>query len=234
MSAAIAIFAKAPVAGQVKTRLVPPLSPEEAAAVARACLEATLRRFVPALEAPVTLFLDGEADGALRALAGSLGVEIAAQVGADLGARLEAAFRLLRAGGAGRTVAVGSDSPTLDPAWVAQAVGSLEKHDVVVGPAEDGGYYLIGLRAEAPELFRDIPWSTDRVAEATLARANALGLAVDVLPAWYDVDDIPTLRRALADGGELFPESIHRLVGDRASAVTGQNPPTPRPLSPAR
>ena len=134
MSAAIAIFAKAPVPGRVKTRLVPPLSPEGAAAVARACLEATLRRFASVPEAPITLFLDGEADGALRALAGSLGIGIAPQVGADLGTRLEAAFGSLRAGGAAKTVALGSDSPTVDPAWIARAVASLDAHDVVIGP----------------------------------------------------------------------------------------------------
>ncbi|HYR69360.1 MAG TPA: TIGR04282 family arsenosugar biosynthesis glycosyltransferase [Candidatus Dormibacteraeota bacterium] len=227
MSAAIAIFAKAPIPGRVKTRLVPPLSREEAAAVARACLETTLRRFAPLLEAPIALFLDGEADGTLRALAGSLGVGIVPQVGADLGARLEGAFRSLREGGATKTVALGSDSPTVNPAWIAHAIASLDTHDAVIGPTEDGGYYLIGLRAPAPELFRDIPWSTDRVARATLARASALGLAVDLLPAWYDVDDIPTLRRALADGAEYFPDSIHRLVDARSSAVTASNPSSP-------
>ncbi|HEY6221307.1 MAG TPA: TIGR04282 family arsenosugar biosynthesis glycosyltransferase, partial [Candidatus Eisenbacteria bacterium] len=148
MSTAIAILAKAPTPGRVKTRLVPPLTPGEAAAVARSCLEATLRRFAPVLEAPLTLFLDGEADGALRALAGSLGVGIAPQVGADLGARLEAAFGSMRQGGAGKTVALGSDSPTINPAWIARAIASLDTHDVVIGPTEDGGYYLIGLRAE--------------------------------------------------------------------------------------
>ena len=217
MSAAIAIFAKAPMPGRVKTRLVPPLSPEEAAAVARACLETTLRRFAPAHEAPITLFLDGEPDRAVRELVGSLGIGIAPQVGADLGARLEAAFGLLREGGATKTVAIGSDSPTVDPAWIVRAITSLDTHDVVIGPTEDGGYYL----------FRDIPWSTDSVAGATLARASALGLTVDLLPTWYDVDDIATLRRALADGAEYFPASIHRLVADRASAVTASNPGSP-------
>ncbi len=230
MSAAIAIFAKAPIPGRVKTRLVPPLSPEEAAAVARACLETTLRRFAPVLEAPITLFLDGEADRELRALAGSLGVRLAPQVGADLGSRLEAAFASLRAGGVRKTVALGSDSPTVNPAWIARAVASLDAHDVVIGPTEDGGYYLIGLRADAPELFRGIPWSTDRVARATLDRAGAIGLAVDVLPAWYDIDDIPTLRRALADGAEHFPDSVHRLMETHSSAVTAPAPPSPSPV----
>jgi len=227
MSAAVAILAKAPVPGRVKTRLVPPLTPEEAATVARACLETTLRRLVPAGGAPITLFLDGEADGALQAVARSLGVGVVPQVGADLGARLEAAFRSLRESGATRTLALGSDSPTVNPAWIARAIESLDTDDVVIGPTEDGGYYLIGLRGSTPALLRDIPWSTDSVAQATLDRARALGLSVDVLPEWYDIDDIPTLRRALADGAEYFPDSIHRLVALRLNAVTG--PPSPSP-----
>lgn len=212
MSSAIAILAKAPVPGRVKTRLVPPLTPEEAADVARACLETTLRRCAPALDAPITLFLDGEADRALQALAESLGVPIVPQVGADLGARLVEAFRLLRGRGAARTVALGSDSPTIDPAWIARAVASLDTHDAVIGPTEDGGYYLIGVRADIPELFRDIPWSTDSVARATLERASALGIAVDVLPTWYDVDDIASLRRALVDLELSLGAAPNRLV----------------------
>ena len=229
MTTAIAILAKAPAPGRVKTRLVPPLTPEEAAAVARACLDATLRRIAPAVDAPITLFLDGEPDGALRALAESLGVGIVPQIGVDLGARLEGAFGSLRRGGATKTVALGSDSPTIDPAWISRAIASLDTHDIVIGPSEDGGYYLIGLRAEVPELFRDIPWGTDGVAGATLARASNLGLAIDVLPAWYDVDDIATLRRALADGAEHFPTSIHRLVDARSSVITEPTPPSPSP-----
>jgi len=225
MSTAIAIFAKAPVPGRVKTRLVPPLAPEDAAAVARACLETTLRRFAPAaLNVPVTLFLDGEADRALQTLTESLGVPIVPQVGADLGARLAEAFRSLREGGAARIVVLGSDSPTIDVAWIARAIASLDSHDAVIGPTEDGGYYLIGLRAEVPELFREIPWSTDSVARATLERASALGIAVDVLPTWYDVDDIATLRRALAEGVGAFPEPIHRLVAAHAGPVLQSDP----------
>ena len=236
MSAAIAVFAKAPVPGRVKTRLVPPLTPEEAAAVARACLETTLRRFAPAVDAPITLFLDGEADSALQALAQSLGVPIVPQAGADLGARLVEAFRSLRGGGATITVALGSDGPTIDPAWIARAIASLDTHDVVIGPTEDGGYYLIGVRGNIPELFSKIPWSTDSVARATLERASALGIAVDVLPTWYDVDDIATLRRAIADGAGYLPEPIHRLVAARTTPVltggsklpfTGPTPPSP-------
>jgi rSAM/selenodomain-associated transferase 1 len=214
MSAAVAIFAKAPVPGGVKTRLVPPLTPEVAAAVARACLETTLRRFVPAVNAPFTLFLDGEADWALRVLAAELGVPIVPQVGADLGGRLVAAFRSLRQGGATRTLAIGSDSPTLDPSRIADAIAALDADDAVIGPTEDGGYYLIGVRGEVDGIFNEIPWSTGAVAQATLERAAALGLSVRKLPEWYDVDDIASLRRALADGVTLLHQGIAVPMGD--------------------
>ncbi len=224
MSAAIAIFAKAPVPGQVKTRLVPPLTPEEAATVARACLETTLRRFVPAVDAVFTVFLDGDADPALRALAQELRVPIFPQVGADLGARLATAFRSLREGGASKILALGSDSPTLDPAWIASAVAALDAHDVVIGPTEDGGYYLIGVRGTVEGIFEKIPWSTDGVARATLERAAALRLRVRQLPVWYDVDDVASLRRAMRDLGLTAPAFRGLKLPEEALRPSGAVP----------
>jgi uncharacterized protein len=220
MSAEVAIFAKAPVPGRVKTRLVPPLTPEEAAGVARACLEATLRRFVPAVDTRFTLFLDGEADSALRALAADLGVPIVAQVGEDLGARLKAAFSRMREDGASKVLALGSDSPTLDPSWIADAVAALDTADVVIGPTEDGGYYLIGCRGTTDGIFDEIPWSTDAVARVTLERANTLGLTVRLLPTWYDVDDIPTLQRALSEGVGYLSEPINHVLAHAAPVLS--------------
>ncbi len=199
--AAIAFFAKAPIPGRVKTRMVPPLTPDAAARIARGCLEISLRRFVPAVAAPFTLFLDGIADSALLDLAGALGVPIVPQARGDLGERLRAAYRVLREGGAGKTIAIGSDSPTLDPRWISDAIAALDTHDLVIGPCEDGGYYLIGSRDDVPEVFNEIPWSTADVTARTLERARALGLSVHELPVWYDVDDIPSLARAMADAG---------------------------------
>jgi len=202
------VFAKAPVPGKVKTRLVPPLSHAEAADVARACLETTLTRFAPA-SARRTLLLDGAADPDLRAICRSQRVTIARQSRGDLGARLRAAFR----GQRGPVIAMGSDSPTLDPARIEEAASALATRDVVLGPAEDGGYYLIGVRrAEASErLFRAIPWSTADVARITLDRARSLGLTVHLLPEWYDVDDPETLRRAIEDAAITETALARRL-----------------------
>lgn len=199
MSSAVALFAKAPEAGRVKTRMSPPLSPEDAARVALGCLEISLRRFVPAVDAPFTLFLDGAPGDHILELARSGHVAIVPQIDGGLGQRLQAAFASLRAQGHDTVVAIGSDSPTLDPARIREAVASLETHDVALGPCEDGGYYLIGVRGDRPEIFEDIPWSTPGVTRATRRRAATLGLTVRELPEWYDVDDLPSLTRAIAD-----------------------------------
>jgi hypothetical protein len=201
--AAIALFAKTPVPGRVKTRLAPPLGPVQAAHVARALLDLTLASIVPAVPARWTLFLDGPPDEALRAAARECGLDIEPQAAGDLGERLAAAFDVLRSRGAARTLAIGADSPTLDPARVREAIESLDDADVVLGPTEDGGYYLVGVRDARREIFRDIPWSTDAVLATTLDRARESRLTVRILAAWYDVDgpeDLRRLREELAEG----------------------------------
>jgi rSAM/selenodomain-associated transferase 1 len=193
--AAVALFAKAPVAGRVKTRLVPPLTPEEAARVARALLVATLETLVATLPVRWVLFLDGTADEELRALVTARGLTLRPQGEGDLGARLGAAFRALRAEGAARVIAVGADGPTLPPRLLGEAIDALLECDLVLGPTEDGGYYLVGTATSGDEIFRDIPWSTGSVLSTTLARAAESGRSVRLLPAWYDVDSVEDLRR---------------------------------------
>lgn len=202
---AIALFAKAPRAGSVKTRLCPPLTEGEAAALARVCLEATLSRFPVAVPGAWTLFLEGDPEPWLERLAAGRGVRIAPQGQGDLGARLSRAFRTLHAAGASRAVAIGSDSPTLDPARISAALHRLDHADAVLGPARDGGYYLIGIRPGREALFDGIPWSTTRVAAETRRRAAESGWVMAELPEWYDVDDAEDLRRAAADA-EACPE----------------------------
>lgn len=201
MNDAVALFGKAPVAGRVKTRLTPPLTPDEAAGIARASLEDTLRRFPRRVPATWTLFLDGDADPTIEAHASAAGVRLLPQGSGDLGERLARAFTLLRDEGAARVVAVGTDSPTLDPAWIGDGLAALRESDVAIGPADDGGYYLIGAgpRVDVAALFRAIPWSTAAVARVTGERAAALGLAAATLPEWYDLDDAAALRRAAGD-----------------------------------
>jgi len=205
----IALFAKAPLAGRVKTRLVPPLTHEDAARVARASLEDTARFIVPAVPYSWTLFLDGEADPPMRRLAEETGLAILPQQGADLGARLTAAFRELRARRASRVLAIGSDSPTLDPERILEAVESLAVCEVALGPTEDGGYYLIGTRGARESIFEEIPWGSAATAATTLDRARAEGLEVRLLAPWYDLDDTVSLKRAYEAAG---PRSALRGV----------------------
>jgi rSAM/selenodomain-associated transferase 1 len=193
---AIALFAKAPLPGRVKTRLVPPLDHDDAARIARASLEDTARFLVPAISASWTLFLDGESDSSLRALADEAGLPIVPQRGEDLGERLTHAFRQLRSEGATRVLAIGSDSPTLDPERIVEAIDALAVCDVALGPTEDGGYYLIGTSGSHEAIFHGIPWGSDGTAATTLDRARALELEVRLLAPWYDLDDAASLHRA--------------------------------------
>jgi hypothetical protein len=111
-----------------------------------------------------------------------------AQSDGDLGRRLLAAFTAARDAGIGRAVMVGTDCPELQAAHLEQALQALGDHDLVLGPAADGGYYLIGARRPCPGLFRDMPWSTDRVLALTLARARDAGLRVRLLDLLRDLD----------------------------------------------
>ena len=111
------------------------------------------------------------------------------QADADLGERLKQFFTQARQHGFARIVAIGTDSPTLPVAWVEQAFALLENHEVVIGPALDGGYYLIGASKELP-LFEAIPWSSSRVLAATVERLQTGDARLALLPPWYDVDTV--------------------------------------------
>ena len=206
---AIAAMAKVPVAGEVKTRLCPPLHPEEAASLARCFLQDRVEQ-LGELTACDRLVAYAPAGGAaaLRALVPA--VRLVPQVGADLGMRMHRLLSDLLAEGYTGAVAVGTDTPTLPTAYLAEACRVLAagEADVALGPAEDGGYYLVGLGAPAPELFVDVPWGTSTVYRATLAHARALGRRIAVLPVWFDVDharDLTRLGREPAEGEPYRP-----------------------------
>jgi hypothetical protein len=223
--AAIVVMAKAPRSGEVKTRLSPPLSPGECAALA-ACFFADVTMAAAALVP--TLFVAYSPAGGRDVLASLLPSRVAArwleQRGADLGERLAAATGEVFARGFGPIVVVGTDSPTLPPEHVAAAIRALEagEADVTLGPADDGGYYLVGLRRTAPRLFERVEWGTPRVYEQTARNARALSLRLAELPRWYDVDtpaDLERLGRELAtdeDARRRAPLTTRRLLGVEA------------------
>jgi hypothetical protein len=200
---ALAVMAKAPVAGAVKTRLCPPLRPDEAATLARCFLEDRVEQ-VAALPAadPVVAYAPAGRGREVCALLPA-GVRLLPQAAGDLGVRLDALLSGLLAEGYAGAIALGTDTPTLPTAYVEQACAALAAPDgdVVLGPSEDGGYYLIGLRRPAPALFDAMRWSTATVCAETLARARAAGRRVRLLPRWFDVDRPPDLARLRAPAG---------------------------------
>jgi len=215
MSRALAIFAKVPVPGRVKTRMTPPLTLDEATRVAWICLGETVRRLVPPPHvAQGYLFLDGPASPEIRYLAAERRLTILPQCEGDLGTRLHDAFRMLQQRGASQVIAIGTDTPHLDPDLVEESFAALEQTDLVVGPAEDGGYYLIGMRGPVDGIFESIEWGTDSVLRATLDRARALRRSVGMLPPAYDIDDAATLRRAANEYGSRLPalREVARLL----------------------
>lgn len=226
---ALCIMAKAPRAGQVKTRLCPPLSPGEAAELSTCFLLDRIAqvRTVSGAE-PALAYAPADAAEEFEALAP--GLTLLPQRGADLTARLESVLDDLFADGCDAAIMIDSDSPTLPTEFLERAVrlAASGEHDLVLGPSEDGGFYLIGLRRAHPGLFEQMPLSTSAVLAETLRRARARGLRVARLPAWYDVDTGPDLARLLAELGAAPGGARHtrgfvleRLAGRDAGVEGG-------------
>lgn len=198
MKEALLLFAKVPRPGAVKTRLTPVLSPAEAARLYAAFLQDVLRHVVR-LEADVHLFVapplpNGQFDGLPQ------DVQVHEQKGEDLSARLRNGFRYAFDEGYERVVVLGTDHPTLPPAFVRQAFRSLDDSGTIcIGPTDDGGFYLLGMNALFSQLFEDMSYSHSRVFADTLARAERTDACVTVLPKWYDVDTPEDLDRLSED-----------------------------------
>lgn len=264
---ALIIFAKAPIPGQVKTRLCPPLGPDEAASLHGSVVLDMLERsghgagtrfgvrgsrtgaaqhtshpaprtsylfdrFVACFPSPDHVFF--------KILEERHGVRLIAQAGEDLGARMALAFADVFAQGYRRVLVTGTDLPTLPGSAFGEALTLLDSHDLVLGPAHDGGYYMIGLRKPAPELFAGIPWSTDRVLALTQTKASAAGLKTALLPVRRDIDTLDDLVALIEETEargmgpsphQLSPRTagVLRLLADRLhrAAPSGQEARTP-------
>jgi rSAM/selenodomain-associated transferase 1 len=213
---AVAVMTKVPGMTAVKSRLHDSLGEERATELYRCFLLDRLDALATLRDVTgVVAFTPPGAEGPMRALAPSA-LRLVPQRGADLGERLSNILTDLLDRGHAGAIAVDSDSPTLPMAYVAEAATALSGAtcDVVLGPCEDGGYYLVGLRGPQPALFEGIPWSTDAVFAMTLERARAQGLSVHVLPRWFDVDTEADLRRLHADmtAGAHSPQRTHAFV----------------------
>lgn len=224
-SVAVGIFCKTPAAGFSKTRLSPPLRPEECGELS-ACFISDLAATIHGLS------LDGEAtpyavytpvgtEKALRALLPS-GFRLLLQCEGDFGTRLfRAAADLLSEGHAG-AILVNADSPTLPASILQAAVAAVRGDDdaVVLSPALDGGYTLIGLSRPHARVFSDIPWSTPEVHRLTVKRAGEIDVPVIDVPGWYDVDDAHSLRLLETElAGERLPPPLPAVKGADAPAT---------------
>lgn len=195
---AVLAFVRAPQAGRVKTRLAATLGAEGALRVYRRLAEHTVRE-ARAVDAELRIhFTPAAQEQEVRAWLGD-GPRYLAQAGGDLGARMEAAFRAAFRDGAERVVIVGSDLPDLSAALLRRAFGALDEHLAVLGPARDGGYYLLGVRMMIPGVFDDVPWSTDAVLARTLERMRAAGVEPALLPTLADVDEAQDLPAGWAE-----------------------------------
>ena len=218
MKICVIVFAKNPVPNQVKTRLVPTLSPEQAATLYTAFLTDWCETL--ATLSGVDLIIahtppEGASD--LQALIGDDAIYIP-QMGTGLGERLTSATQWAIEHGYTKILLVGSDSPTLPISYISQALTLLDSRDIAIGPSTDGGYYLIGFSAAnvamiVPFVFEDIAWSTADVFKQTLARIRSVKATTGLLPPWYDIDTAEDLAFLSAH------ISAMRLAGGTVQAV---------------
>ncbi|MFQ5733715.1 MAG: TIGR04282 family arsenosugar biosynthesis glycosyltransferase [Planctomycetaceae bacterium] len=213
----LGIFAKHPQPGRVKTRLAAGLGDQRAAELYAAFVGDLIDRFGAAADRRILAYAPHEPEAAayFRGLCGGR-FALWPQPSGDLGGRMRAFFADAFEGGAERVVLIGSDSPTLPVRYVQQAFDDLAVADCVLGPATDGGYYLIAMRRIIPAAFNDVEWSGPRVLEQTVQRLRETGDSLRMLPVWYDVDSPADLkflrahRKGLAAAGS--PDAAPRTA----------------------
>jgi uncharacterized protein len=220
---ALVVIAKEPVPGAVKTRLAPVLGADGAARAAAAMLQDTLAAMAQVDAEPWVCFAPPDARARIARLAPGCG--LLAQVEGDLGDRLAGCFVALLGGGAERVVVVAADAPHVPRATYQAAFALLDRVDVVLGPAADGGYYLVGAKAARPELFVGVPMGTEAVLRVTIQRAARRRLRVGTVPLLRDLDRLEDLREALATGA-LDASPRTRLVA--TDLLAARRPPAPR------
>lgn len=219
MTELLAVFARTPVVGQVKTRLSPPLTAEQALQLHRALVEDTLDHLArierPGIE---RLVLFSEPLSEEHTLHVPPGWSTTVQASGGLGERLASLFYTGFRRGVTRLVVLGSDSPTVPPEVIHEAFDDLEHRQAVIGPAEDGGYYLLGCSQWIPELFQSIDWGTPLVLEQTLSVLEGKKVPYATLIRWYDIDrseDLDKLRQEIA----FLKRSAPELVPTRVAAA---------------
>ena len=195
-SISIVVMAKAPRPGRTKTRLSPPLTAEAAAGLYRSMLFDTISRIGSLSDIDAWLaFTPDEEEGWFNEVI-KPPFQLMSQRGNDLGERMHQIIVERHAGGAPGVVVVGTDLPTLPIEHVQEAIDALQRGaEIVLGPSEDGGYYLVGMREPQAGLFEGIAWSRKTVFAETVDKAHELGKAVVTVPSWYDIDEPTDLER---------------------------------------
>jgi rSAM/selenodomain-associated transferase 1 len=196
------IFTRFPEPGKVKTRLIPELGSAGATRVYRHLAEQVVRTARSLRRQSMQAVVCVEPARRIPDMASWLGAGLIfrGQVGAGLGERLSQAFDRAFTGGARRVVAIGTDCIELSSELIAEAFDLLARNDAVLGPATDGGYYLIGLSRPLPDVFRDIPWSTDQTLTVTTRRLASVGVSPQLLPPLNDIDTWDDLKAAELTG----------------------------------
>ena len=189
------VFARDPIPGQAKTRLIPALGPEGAAALHARLTRQTLATACSLGDIPITLCCTPDTEsGFFQQCLGDFPLDLYPQQGKDLGQRMLNALQwALKT--ADWAILMGTDCPELKPDDLQQACRIMEQHDAVLGPAHDGGYYLLGLKTPSRQLFSNIPWGTDRVADLTRSRMHTLGWSHEELRLQHDLDRPEDLNR---------------------------------------
>jgi hypothetical protein len=198
----LVVIAKQPLPGQVKTRIATSIGIERAAILYQCALEDTIEMVAGCNSyEPLLSYAPDTAQARRFFSALAAGFKLIPQRGKDFGERLLNIFRQVAQNDVGSAVLIGTDSPSLPPSYLDQAFTVLDdpKVDVVLGPAMDGGYYLIGMRQPLPILFERIHWSTNLVAAETMSRAVEANLRLECLPTWYDIDTVEDLKLLLND-----------------------------------
>lgn len=220
----LGIFARHWTPGQAKTRLAARCGNEGAARLQLAFLTCLVGRLAKVTQSQTLAITPEESRDEFVALAGPEW-DVVAQGAGNLGQRMERFFRWSARQGGEKTVLIGSDLPTLAACEIAPVWAALDRYPVALGPAADGGYYLIGLRGDVmPPLFQEIEWGTNRVWPETIARLNRAGIPYFALPERYDIDEWPDLIRLEAELASLpLPDihlaTLHEVVSRELSAA---------------
>ncbi|MEK6234011.1 MAG: TIGR04282 family arsenosugar biosynthesis glycosyltransferase [Planctomycetales bacterium] len=222
------IFAKYWTPGAVKTRLAKVVGPLAASRIHLAFVECVIERLGRVADERILAFAPADRKREFAELAGER-FDVAPQRGDDLGQRMEWFFQAAFADGAESVVLIGSDSPTLPVGYVEQAFDALQNTPVVLGPATDGGYYLVGARGKTPPIFSDMPWSEESLWDRTMDRLREHNTPCAVLPSWPDVDEYEDLSRLMDELNKADPvrDAAECALRERLAEILKPSPPDP-------